>query len=206
MTNQDVIALEAAGFTDDLIVAKIEASQSSFKLDTEDIIALKSVNLSERVIQAMLGAAVQKTPHEGTVSAVDQLISAPGISQTSVSGSVPASTSDPQKRGVVSKLKGVFSTSGNGEHPSTSTPASPSTGAPVPPQLALCSITIVSKPSGAAIFVDGIPAGVTPSIVKLQPGTYKLTLKAQGLAAYSQELVVEPGQVRSFGVVLDGSK
>jgi hypothetical protein len=67
-------------------------------------------------------------------------------------------------------------------------------------------VTVLSKPDGAAIFVDGYPAGRTPAVVKLVPGKYKLTLKAEGFPEYSQQITVGPGQVSSFGVALDGSK
>jgi hypothetical protein len=67
-------------------------------------------------------------------------------------------------------------------------------------------LTVLSQPAGATILVDGYLAGRTPAVVKLVPGTYKLTLKAQGFPDYSQQITVDPGQVRSFGVALDGSK
>jgi hypothetical protein len=70
----------------------------------------------------------------------------------------------------------------------------------------LTPVTILSSPTGATIFVDGYPAGRTPAVVKLLPGQYKLTLKAGGFPEYSQQIIVEPGQIRSFGVALDGSK
>jgi hypothetical protein len=67
-------------------------------------------------------------------------------------------------------------------------------------------VTVLSKPAGALILVDGYRAGYTPAVVKLVPGKYKLTLKAEGFPAYSQQISVEPGQMSSFGVALDGSK
>jgi hypothetical protein len=84
----------------------------------------------------------------------------------------------------------------------TPAPAEP----PTQPQSTLCSVTVVSKPAGATIMVDGYPAGITPAVVKLMPGTYKMTLQAPGLPAYTQQITVEAGQVRSFGVALDTSK
>ena len=65
---------------------------------------------------------------------------------------------------------------------------------------------MLSKPAGATILVDGYLAGGTPAVVNLVPGTYKLTLKAEGFPNYSQQITVDPGQVRSFGAALDGSK
>ena len=56
------------------------------------------------------------------------------------------------------------------------------------------------------MLTDGYPAGRTPAVVKLVPGKYKLTLQAQGYPDYSQQITVEPGQVRSFGIAMDASK
>ena len=56
MTNQDVIALKTTGFSDEFIIAKITGTPASYRIDTDDIIALKKANLSEAVIQVMMGA------------------------------------------------------------------------------------------------------------------------------------------------------
>jgi hypothetical protein len=50
MTNQDVIALKAAGCSEEFIIAKIKGSPSTYQIDTDDIIALKKANPSEGVI------------------------------------------------------------------------------------------------------------------------------------------------------------
>jgi hypothetical protein len=70
----------------------------------------------------------------------------------------------------------------------------------------LVSVTILSQPPGASIYVESTNAGVTPAVLKLQPGTYKVTLKAPGRESYTQQITVEPGQVRSFGVAMVASK
>ena len=113
-------------------------------------------------------------------------------------------TSEPPNKGLFTKLKGAFSSSSDQRKPRTNQTAPPEPA--VPPELALTSLTVLSKPAGALILIDGYHAGYTPAVVKLVPGTYKLTLKAAGLPDYSQQITVEPGQVRSFGVALDGSK
>lgn len=58
MTNADVLALREAGFSDDLIVAKIKSSRCAFRMETNDMIELKKAGLSDRVISAMM----DKTP------------------------------------------------------------------------------------------------------------------------------------------------
>lgn len=54
VTNEDILSLRAAGFSDDLIVAKIKSSRCVFRLDTSDMIELKKAGLSDRVIAAMM--------------------------------------------------------------------------------------------------------------------------------------------------------
>jgi hypothetical protein len=218
MTNHDVIELKLAGFSDDFIVAKINGASANFRTDTEDIIALKKSNLSETVIQAMMAATslavgppsppitkevlTPKAPQTPDTPPVATPQSAPARSPQQAD---PArGTSEAPSKGLFTKLKGAFSTSSDERKPRTTpnTPVEP----PVPPQLALTSVTVLSKPAGALILVDGYQAGYTPAVVKLVPGKYKLTLKAEGFPDYSQQIIVEPGQVRSFGVALDGSK
>lgn len=53
-TNTDVLELKKAGFSDDLIITKIQGSTCSFSLETADMIALKKVGLSDKVIAAMM--------------------------------------------------------------------------------------------------------------------------------------------------------
>jgi hypothetical protein len=57
ITNTDVLALKAAGFSDDLILSKIKSSRCAFRLDTSDMIELKKAGLSDRVIGAMMDKA-----------------------------------------------------------------------------------------------------------------------------------------------------
>src|SRR5262249_35456652 len=41
MTNEDVVSLHAAGFGDELIIAKIKSSPHQFKLESDDLVQLK---------------------------------------------------------------------------------------------------------------------------------------------------------------------
>jgi hypothetical protein len=59
LTNSDVIGLHTAGFGDDVVVAKIEASASDFNLAASDLISLKKAGISERVVTAMLRGRVR---------------------------------------------------------------------------------------------------------------------------------------------------
>ena len=56
MTNADVMALHQAGFGDDVILAKITASQTGFTVDATDLVVLKKAGISDRVITAMVTA------------------------------------------------------------------------------------------------------------------------------------------------------
>jgi hypothetical protein len=57
LTNQNVIALKAAGLSDETIIAKIRSSGTKFSLATQDLIELKKANISDSVIQAMIDAS-----------------------------------------------------------------------------------------------------------------------------------------------------
>lgn len=54
MTNQDVLELKKAGFSEELIIAKIKSSKAAFQLETSDMIELKKAGLSDKVIAAMM--------------------------------------------------------------------------------------------------------------------------------------------------------
>jgi hypothetical protein len=54
LTNEDVIKLTAAGLSDSAIVAKIRSTETSFKTDTDALVALRKAGVSSAVIEAML--------------------------------------------------------------------------------------------------------------------------------------------------------
>jgi hypothetical protein len=56
LTNADVIALKQAGFSDDVVLAKIAASPAAYSLAPTEMVALKKAGVSERVITAMVAA------------------------------------------------------------------------------------------------------------------------------------------------------
>ncbi len=62
-TNEDVIKLQAAGFTEQEIVAAIEAAPNKlFDTSADGLIALKTAKLSGRVIAAVLGKTYEPEP------------------------------------------------------------------------------------------------------------------------------------------------
>lgn len=54
MSNNDVLELKRAGFSDDLIISKIKSSPAAFRMETSDMIELKKAGLSDKVIAAMM--------------------------------------------------------------------------------------------------------------------------------------------------------
>jgi hypothetical protein len=56
LTNADIVALKQAGFSDDIVLAKIAASPAAYNLAPTEMVALKKSGVSERVITAMVAA------------------------------------------------------------------------------------------------------------------------------------------------------
>ena len=56
LTNADIVALKQAGFSDDVVLAKISASPAAYNLAPTEMVALKKSGVSERVITAMVAA------------------------------------------------------------------------------------------------------------------------------------------------------
>ena len=54
LKNDDLIALKKAGFSDAVIISKIDAEPGAYKLDTQAMIDLKAAGLSDDVIAAMI--------------------------------------------------------------------------------------------------------------------------------------------------------
>lgn len=59
---RDLVTLEAAGVSDDILIALMESDGSIFKLTAQDVLDLRRQGLSERVILAMLGTARRIAP------------------------------------------------------------------------------------------------------------------------------------------------
>ncbi len=57
LTNQDVIDLKAAGFGDEVIIAKIQSAPGKFNLETSDLLALQKAKISDAIIAAMIQAS-----------------------------------------------------------------------------------------------------------------------------------------------------
>jgi hypothetical protein len=79
----------------------------------------------------------------------------------------------------------------------------PSLPATQPPQVAPGIVRITSSVEGAAILVDGQPAGRTPQSLSLQPGGYQLTLQAATYRDWEQHVEVAEGQQVPVQAILD---
>jgi hypothetical protein len=60
----------------------------------------------------------------------------------------------------------------------------------IPPERRLYPVSIMSEPPGAEIEFGSTRAGRTPTIVKVQPNTYRLTLTLTGYKDWTQEITV----------------
>lgn len=77
MTNDSVIGLSAAGLGDDVIVAKIKASDASFDLSTLALTGLKAKGLSNAVITAMIERSSAKEQSAQSIDSPDPMVPHP---------------------------------------------------------------------------------------------------------------------------------
>jgi hypothetical protein len=70
LTVDGVISLVGAGFSDDIIIAKIQKSGQSFDLSTDDMLRLKKAGASDAVMKAMMNAAPAPAAPAAPVAAV----------------------------------------------------------------------------------------------------------------------------------------
>ena len=68
-------------------------------------------------------------------------------------------------------------------------PAAHRAGTTTPPNSQ--RITVVSKPAGATIYVDGIQVGRTPMTFPMPAGRYTLFLLAPGHEQYAQRILIQ---------------
>ena len=123
ITVQDVIRLSKAGLSDDTIIEQLRTKNQHFDLTTDQIIQLKSANVSERVIQTMINPAYKP----GTTS-VQSKTFAPPPPPDKKTAPVKAATPDavteagaktpedmPTGLGVYAKIKGEWTALGTEE-------------------------------------------------------------------------------------------
>src|SRR5581483_8075754 len=62
MTPDDVIRLVKAGLSDDIIIQQLRKSGQTFDLSTDQLIALKTAKVSDRVVQFMIDPPKTESP------------------------------------------------------------------------------------------------------------------------------------------------
>jgi formylglycine-generating enzyme required for sulfatase activity len=66
-------------------------------------------------------------------------------------------------------------------------------------------ITLASVPAGAAIEVDGKPAGITPAKVEMDSGIRRVQVSSPGLRVWTSSVVVNAGVPQSIGPITLGA-
>ncbi|MGB7592773.1 MAG: hypothetical protein WCD04_12480 [Terriglobia bacterium] len=62
LTVEDIIKLTKAGLSEDIIIQQIRKNREAFDLSTEQLIALKAANVSDRIVEVMLDPSKAETP------------------------------------------------------------------------------------------------------------------------------------------------
>jgi hypothetical protein len=68
LTAEDVIKLAKAGLSEDIIIQQIRKNGRAFDLSTDQLIALKTANVSDRIVQVMLDPSKADAPPTPAVS------------------------------------------------------------------------------------------------------------------------------------------
>jgi hypothetical protein len=92
-------------------------------------------------------------------------------------------------------LRGAEVAAGHHAGETTPVPSSePDRQAAVAPAHQLLPVAIASDPAGARIEVFNIYSGMTPAVVKLQPGEYRVSLTLAGYETWEGKLYVSAGE------------
>ncbi len=84
--------------------------------------------------------------------------------------------------------------------------ALPPAPAPVSPAPAQASLNINSTPSGADIELNGKFAGSTPSVLKVNPGPYKIVVTRNGFKPWGRQVEVGTGDSISINAELEAAQ
>lgn len=77
---------------------------------------------------------------------------------------------------------------------------------PDAPLSAQASLTVTSIPSGAVIEINGKFAGSTPSVVKINPGTYKIVLTRSGFRNWERQIDAGTGASLSIDARMEDAE
>ena len=85
LTNESLISLKKAGFSDAIIISKIRSSQTKFDVSTKGLIGLKTAGMSEQVIEAVVNAgSAPAAPAAAPAPAAPAAGAAPAASRESI--------------------------------------------------------------------------------------------------------------------------
>jgi hypothetical protein len=98
LTNADIVKLVKAGVSADVILAKIQASETEFVTDTDSLVALANEKVPNAVIQAMMAHTAPAATPAG----------APGAAPAPAPTAAPA----PKADGTQVVVKGIYRTRG----------------------------------------------------------------------------------------------
>jgi hypothetical protein len=94
VTINDVIAMKQAGLSDDLVIAKIKASNKPANLSTDDLIALKKQNISDAVIKTLMDPSAAPTQALTSAQIANRLLNVNPSGATPASGDSTLSNPD----------------------------------------------------------------------------------------------------------------
>ena len=103
LTNQDVIDLKKAGFSDDLLMAQVRgAKDRQFDLSAKGLIALKAAGVSERVLSVMMDSSAPAR------SAVASRPPANSVQSPGAAQHIVVSNEAPSTRSVAGREAGIY--------------------------------------------------------------------------------------------------
>ena len=106
LTAEEVIKLAKAGLSEDIIIQQIKKNGQPFDLSTEQLIALKAENVSDRIVQAMLNpSAALEIPASAPAPVVSRVIAPP---PPAAGKRGPPEAAFPAEAGVYSKRQGQW--------------------------------------------------------------------------------------------------
>jgi hypothetical protein len=102
LTPDDIVRMTTAGLSDDIIVGQIKKNGKPFDLTTDQLVALKTAKVSDRVIQVML----DPTKADGPVAAAP--VAVPVAAAVAASATPPAAVAPTAPSAIVPTAPGMY--------------------------------------------------------------------------------------------------
>jgi len=107
LTVEDVIKLAKAGLSEDIIIQQIKRKGHAFNLTTDQLIALKAANISDRIVEAMLDPAQADAPLTAARAARTSM-PLPAPAAPPIVAAPPTDTALPTEVGVYAASHGAW--------------------------------------------------------------------------------------------------